>query len=279
MLALSGTGKATQIQPGNPSSDPESVKKSIKETLEFAEMVRTRNDVALKKIGPSKSDREAFKLFLKGPRTGITRLTLPVPCSMTIRQRIKDSDKFVRECPTQYVKGNGSNFSFRLNDYVSAALADLTINGRSIYSAGVLSQGIMVGLGDVQMENISPSSEGVKYLFDFVPAKTLTEAEVQMNPFDSGLTIGKYLYSRAFKPEQNRTFALRVVAYRATWEPPFLDSNGSFSSVGSKDPFYYDERKDIIVVFRIVRIEMDGSVTLIWRELNRIDSPKLKVHR
>jgi hypothetical protein len=204
---------------------------------------------------------------------------LPVPCSMTVQQRIKDSDKFVRECPTQYVRGNGSNFSFRLNDYVATSLADLTINGRSIYSAGVLSQGIMVGLGDVQIDDVSLSSQGVKYLFDFVPAKTLTEAEAQMNPFDSGLTVGDYLYSRAFKPEQNRTFALRVVAYRAIWEPSSTDSKGSFTFVGSNDPFYYDERKDIIVVFRIVKIELDGSITFIWRELNRIDSPKLKVHR
>ena len=41
----------------------------------------------------------------------------------------------------------------------------------------------------------------------------------------------------------------------------------------------FDKRRDIIVVFKIVDVEPDGSATIVWRMLRESKSPKLKIYR
>jgi len=38
---------------------------------------------------------------------------------------------------------------------------------------------------------------------------------------------------------------------------------------------YVDKRMDLIVAFRVVGRETNGSVTILWKELNRLDAPKI----
>jgi len=211
---------------------------------------------------------------------------------MSKEQLMKNRDKAAKECPTQYLPGNGGNFSFRKGDYVTSAKSDITIGDKVVYSMGTLSQGIMVRIGDVPVDQLSLESDGVKFLTDYVPAQTASKADEQSHTFNKGLQNGKYLYARGFRVEENCTFALRVIAYRAKLSDeqkrlsvvslrnnpdPLLNvSNVGFTDIKVKtDPLFGDERKDIIVAFRIIKVEQDGSLTLIWKELQRTDSPKL----
>lgn len=251
---------------------------------------------AIKKIGPSEADRQAYKGFLRGSKTGITRLVFQVPCHIPQNERLKDVRKSAEECPTHFIFGNGSSFSFRRRDYAFATQADVTIKGNIVYSMGTLAQGIMVRLGNRPLEEISLDEDGVSFLKKLVPATTPEAADSQGREFDKGLVQGNFRYARGFKIEADTTFALRVVAYKAdlarevklseeklaaldkasrNLDPRFRDSIiTEQDTIAMEDPLAGDERVDIIVAFRIIRIDPDGSVTLVWKELKRAESPK-----
>jgi hypothetical protein len=40
-----------------------------------------------------------------------------------------------------------------------------------------------------------------------------------------------------------------------------------------------DKRVDVTLAFRVIRIGEDGSVTILWKELQRKEAPKLKYVR
>ena len=273
---------------------------SSSDALLYEKRNKMKNEIARQTIAPAPSDLEAHKVFLKLPNTGIARLVLQQPCPIPADERSENPDQMLKECPAHLILGGGSNFSFRKRDYVASTQADVTIKGKGIYSMGTAAQGIMVSLGDISLDDVSLTSDGVGFLDEFLPGKTVEEAEQQSETFYKGVRRGKFRYSRGSNLTPNATFALRVVAYRANLEKTLELSNEQRSLINRRlrndpdpllrvgaglpldvevksDPLYGDERKDIIVAFRIIKIETDGSVTLIWKELKRTDSPKIKV--
>jgi hypothetical protein len=263
---------------------------------------RPRDESARKRIGPEAADIETYKSFLKLPKTGITRLVTQKPCDIPFEKWASDLDKFAKECPTHYIPGGGSSFSFRKEDYTFAPHADITMKGKLLYSMGTLAQGIMVSLGDIPLGEVSLKSDGITFLDEFAPGRTAEEIDLQTAAFNAGVKNGKYLYSRGFNIEHDSTFGLRVVAYRANLQkeiqlseeqkakidrairdnpnPIFRDLRGvPMDPVIKSDPLFGDVRKDIIVAFRIAKVAPDGSVTLIWKELKRTDSPKFEVKK
>ena len=263
---------------------------------------RPRDISARKQIAADSSDIEAHKSFLKLPKTGITRLVVQVPCDIPVEKRAADRDKFAKQCPTHYIPGGGSSFSFRKEDYTFDLHADITMKGKLLYSMGTLAQGIMVSLGDVPLGEVSLKSEGISFLDEFIPGRTAEEIDAQTATFNAGVRQGRFLYARGFNIEPDATFALRVVAYRANLQkqieltkeqraaldravrdnpdPIFRELRGvPADPVTFSDPLFGDLRKDIIVAFRITKVGADGSVTLIWKELKRADSPKFEVKK
>ncbi len=268
----------------------------------YQDRLKDRQKRAMTQIGPSKSDLDTYREFLKQPKTGITRLVFPKECPLPISERKNNLDRFAKECPTTFLPGGGSNFSFRRREYVLPVQADLTIKTNVMFSSGVLAQGIMMKLGDIPITGITLSSQAIKFLRDFVPATSPEEIDAQSAAFNKGLKQDGYLYARGFKIEERQTFALRVIAYRGdlSSEVEVSDSEraritqelrnnpdpvvraperASIDVKGKVDPLHGDDRKDIIVAFRVVRIESDGSATVIWKELQSKDAPKVTIKK
>lgn len=66
----------------------------------------------------------------------------------------------------------------------------------------------------------------------------------------------------------DRTYALRAVAYRG---------KVIRSMAGIRyNELEYDRRRDVIVAFRVVDMDSEG-VTIVWRKLADIESPKIKM--
>lgn len=258
---------------------------------------KLRLEKATKLIGPSDEDKQRHSAFLDQPKTGIIKLVPQRECSLSTEER-KNRGRFAEKCPTHFLQGGGSNFSFRKKEYVFPEQADITAKGNLMYSMGTLAQGIMVKLGDVPIEDVTLQSEGMVFLGHFVPSADAGTADTQAQQFNRGWKDGNYLYARGFDLEEDQTFGLRVVAYKgdiarevemsgkelgkvkremATNQDSTLKipANASGDIRKKYDPLFRDERKDIIVVFRIVRVDPDGAATLIWKELQRKNSPKL----
>lgn len=223
-------------------------------------------------IAPDPEDAEKFRSFLKSAKTGLTRLIPDFGCKTS---------------SIIYVEGNcaahvpdGWLFSFRLQDYAEGnAWSDLRLDGSDLIADGFLTQGILVSLGDIDLVELTQNSDGIRLLTDFEPAVSLTEAKIQRANIATGIEAEGFHYSNRVAFSLDSTYALRSVAYKS--EKKTKSSIVDNKMVWNGDPHYTglssDKRADITIVFRIVRTEENGGITILWKEILRQNSPQLVI--
>ncbi len=217
-----------------------------------------------KKLRPSAEDLAKFADFLRQPKTGIFRLVNDYDCDSNVYViRVDESCKDV-------IPG-GSFYSFREKGYTTAYLSDIRFKDGILVSDGVLSQNMLVKLGDVALENLSLTSEGVRYLAEFVPETLSSEATRQFIQIVKGVKDGQYEYRKALPAHENTTYAMRIIAYRGSLYRSFR--GWIFNLLDG------DERVDLIIGFRVVKKDSDGSITLLWKQLDRKKSPKIEYEK
>lgn len=217
-----------------------------------------------KRLKPNAEDVAKYADFLKQPKTGIFRLVNDLDCESNVYVIRAD------EACSNTIPG-GSYYSFREKGYTTAYLADIRFKQGLLISDGILSQNILVRLGDIPLDNLSLESEGVKYLAEFVPEKINTTATKQFMEIVRGVRVGKHEYRKVIPAFENTTYAMRAIAYRGSVYRSF---RGWFYNLLDGD-----KRADLIVVFRVIRKDTDGSVTLLWKELDRKKAPKIEYEK
>lgn len=237
-----------------------------------AALLRDKNGVYLRyKPSLTKADLEAisihpadtrqFAAFLKQPDTGIVRLQSGDVCLPNRLVIQADST-----CPNNII-GKATLYSFRENDYRPKALADIFFSENKFSSPGVFTLGVFANLGNVPIEDLTLASNGIKQLAELQPALDKAEVEKQYATLTTGVQIGDYIYKREVEAKENSSFVLRTIAYKGK----VFQGKG----VGKINILANDPRNDVTVVFRIIRKHDDGSVTLLWKELDRKPSPKI----
>lgn len=213
-----------------------------------------------KKLVPNPLDLKKYEQFLEQPRTGIFRLMPDIGCTENINIIRADAVclSFIPE---------SSYYSFREKEHTIELLSDIRLKNGFLISDGVLSQSILVNLGEVALEEIAPASEGVEFLTGYSPSAQGAEAQNQYVQMVRGVKVGKYEYKKALPIIENATYALRVVAYRGN---VFRTFRGYWF-----DLLEGDKRIDLTIAFRVIRKEQDGAVTLLWKEIERKDAPRL----
>ena len=213
-----------------------------------------------KKLVPNPQDLRKYEQFLAQPRTGIFRLMPDIGCTENINVIKADAVclSFIPE---------SSYYSFREKEHTIELLSDIRLKNGFLISDGILSQGILVQLGEVALEELAPTSEGLEFLTGYSPSSQGAEAQDQYIQMVRGVKIGKYEYKKAVPTIENATYALRVVAYRGNI---FRTFRGYWF-----DLLEGDKRIDLTIAFRVVRKEQDGAVTLLWKEIGRRESPRL----
>ncbi len=221
----------------------------------------TRDEAEILETDPE--DLTRYASFLKTGKSGIVKLFQDTGCSDY--SIIVDASE---ECLRFSMPGAGASFSFRTGNYRIWRLSDLTYFGEEFQSLGVLLHGIIVNIGDVPIENVTLKTEGLSFLVSFQPADEFHKAKQIDQDFVKGVEADGFHYARSAVLEENRTFVMRSIAYRGTVFRVFQGI--------TYNELDFDTRKDIFVAFRIVR--RDGeSVTIVWKELARKDSPKIKI--
>nr|MBA3334881.1 hypothetical protein [Acidobacteriota bacterium] len=86
-----------------------------------------------------------------------------------------------------------------------------------------------------------------------------------------GVFSDGFQYRRGFYAVENTTYVLRSIAYDGKY---FRAVEGV-----AYNEFAFDKRRDVTVAFRIVRKDSDGSVTILWKEILRKNSPKIKYQK
>jgi hypothetical protein len=226
-------------------------------------LYRKPTDKELKLLMPNRIDVEKFADFLRQPNTGITKLAADFGCAENTTIVVASED-----CLKYTMPGAGSSYSFRIENYRIRRLADITFTDNSFQATGVLIHGIFVNIGDVALENVSLNTKGLKFLTDFKPESDFEKAKEIDLQLAKGIKQDGFLYRRALYAKDNTTYVLRSIAYRGSFYR--VVQNISYNELA------FDKRKDVIVAFRIVRRDDDGSVTILWKELTRNNSPKIK---
>lgn len=214
-----------------------------------------------RRLQPNAQDLVKYAQFLDQPRTGIFRLTPDIGCTENTNVIRADA-----VC-LNYVP-ESSYYSFREKEHTIEMLADIRLKNGFLISDGILSQGIMVQLGDVELEKLAPAADGLEFLSNFAPHTQGAEAQKQYIQMMRGVKVGKYEYKKAHPSVENTTYALRVVAYRGNIFRSFRGYRF--------DVLDGDKRIDLTLAFRVVRKDADGSVTLLWKEIERRNAPRLQ---
>lgn len=229
----------------------------------FDELYREPKNKELRIVAPDPNDLKTFSAFLKHSNTGLIKLVKDYGCDENTKVVVA-----TEECLKYPIPGSGASYSFRIENYRIRRLADLTFSDDQFSGFGVLNHSILVGIGDVPINEVTLKSTGMKFLTDFEPDTDFEKAKEFDKSLSEGIEKDGFVYRRSLPALENTTYALRSVAYK-----------GSFVRSITGIPYNeldFDKRVDVIIAFRIVRRDEDGSVTILWKELDRKNSPKVK---
>jgi hypothetical protein len=285
-----------QSQILRPASDPEQQRREAERKAEAERELRMRNmrefDTTMKAMNrPDRSvpasptidketserirlarrvdaaDYSRYSEFLKAEKAGLVKLFPDYDCVEKNVVRVDGNCK-------DFVFAS-SSFSFRTGGYAHPYYSDLGFNNDEIFSNAFFSQGIIVSLGDVPIEEITPSRDGLKFIFDFQPASDPGEARKMATRVKAGIQNGEFSYSDRVRPAENTTYVLRSIAYNVANSLPPVSDTTSMSELRFHT-LSVDKRADVTIAFRIVRKGADGSLTIVWKELDRKDAPKIR---
>ncbi|MBX7173432.1 MAG: hypothetical protein K1X72_20860 [Pyrinomonadaceae bacterium] len=224
---------------GNDSLFPVNRPKRVGESL-------TKEGRALLK--PSENDYERFREFLKRSKTGIAKIFPDVGCNRLI---IDAADQ--RCILAAQMIGQGAYYSFRKKNNDESRWFDIYFAKGEfsvIKAPGTI--GFWKDLGDVPIESLEKDSSELALLQKYQLPKNISEFLIEKSRFEaenSPLTT-------KINVKLNETYGLRL----AYWT----------------NRYYGGEDIDILLVLRVINESEDGSVTFVWRELQRKGTPKLK---
>ncbi|HEY0726639.1 MAG TPA: hypothetical protein VGD38_01130 [Pyrinomonadaceae bacterium] len=239
-----------------------------------------------KPLGPSKEERLKYQAFLKAKNTGLVRLlprekydtpalqrinrnpvspaSLPRTSLDDIRDRtaLKDAADVPRvntmdpsaKSPvvgkkSGDVRGGGAFYSFTQGTHEYGYATDVTLDqgkfGVGFYGA---SYGFLTDLGNVELETIDLDTPAVKPLAAYKPVYLEADARRESRRFGQGDQIDGVTVKSRVPMQLNSTYVLRAVNY---------------------------DEADVLVAFKVVDIDSDGSALLLWKRLKRYSTPQL----
>ena len=194
-------------------------------------------------LEPSEQDRLAYSEFLQQPKTGIVRL---LPAEKYDSEAYKDVKK-----PSVTIRGGGAYYSFSENshDYNTLGSPEISLQrGRLGIGFAGGDYGALTNLGDVPLEQITIEHPAARFLAEYSVPNQRKDALSEKRRFDQGVPLDVATYKSRVNAVVNSTYLLRSM----NWD-----------------------RSNVLVVFRVVRQDTDGSVILVWKLLKNYPMPKV----
>ncbi len=146
-----------------------------------------------------------------------------------------------------FIRGGGSYYSFarQTNEYGQGSDISLYQGKFDVGFAGY-EHGLIAILGDIPLDSVTLTHPATKFLTDYVPASKEAAIRQQQQQTHSGYKAGDFTYTRYAVASPNTTYLLRSIGYTGI---------------------------DILVAFRVIRRDIDGSVVLLWKKLKVFPAP------
>ena len=199
-----------------------------------------------KALAPAPEDLKANADFLRQSGTGIFRL---MRVDKQTHRNVVNADSLKVKGDVLLV-GGGAQYSFTKKNHNADKWSDISWD-EDWFQAGVggKSVGILVQLGNVRLEDVNLNSKGVGYLAKMTPVITEAAAEQQFQQYEKGETEDGLKYALFTPWKLDTTYALRSINYG---------------------------RSDVLVAFRVIRQDSNGSLIILWKKLKSYNTPNLK---
>ena len=204
-------------------------------------------------LAPSTSDQQHYASFLEQADTGLIRLypwvrRRDVVSIEELADR-RSPDFSAHACLYSFSKEKHGN---ALNGFVDPRLgwAELKLGDGKFFTGFTgESLGVLVALGNMPLESVTPEADGVRGLTNITPPADYLEATLLSRRNRAGFDIDKFRYGSSLPVVANTTYVLRSTS---------------------------NKRADLLVAFRIVSVGADGNVTILWRKLRTYPKPSWK---
>jgi len=107
----------------------------------------------------------------------------------------------------------------------------------------------LVNIGNIPLESVTTGTDGVRYLATFNPPHAEPDARIEQRRTGAGFEMEGWTYKSRLPVFTKQTYVVRSVSYG---------------------------RSDILVAFRVVRKDPDGSVVVLWKMLKKFSKPELE---
>jgi hypothetical protein len=199
-----------------------------------------------KVLTPTPEDLKANAEFLRQAGTGVFRL---MRVDKEKHGKVVSADSMAVAGDVLLV-GGGAQYSFTKKNHNADKWSDITWeDDRFLAGVGGQAVGVLVNLGDVSLANVNLESTGLEYLIRFVPAATEGAAEQQFQQLEKGVQENGFSYGLSASWKLDTSYALRSINYG---------------------------RADVLVAFRVVRQDPNGSLIVLWKKLKSFTTPNLK---
>jgi hypothetical protein len=150
---------------------------------------------------------------------------------------------------TLTIRGGGSYYSFVTLTHAYGRGSDIALE-QGFLSVGFAGAdyGMLLNVGDVPLEEINIEHPKVKFLADYSAVMEEPQARVEQRRFGSGTKIDEVIYSRRVRAQVKATYIVRSINY---------------------------SESDVLVAFRVLRKDTDGSLIIAWKMLKEFPIPDL----
>jgi hypothetical protein len=244
LFALAPTAAAQIKRPEDPVALPSPFERS--QEIDFTSRYPTPGGIPIKRepqvlkkglLAPSMQDRLQHDAFLKQSKTGLIRL---------MPREVYDWERY--KVPARIdIRGGGAYFSFfhRTHEYGYGSDLQLARNKFSVGFAGG-DYGMIVDLGDVSIDEISETDSRFVFLSNYEPSNAGSEATGELMRFNNGVRVDDPNYRRTVPARSQSTYLVRSIAFGTS---------------------------DVLVAFRVVRFDTDGSAIIAWKLLKSFSTP------
>jgi hypothetical protein len=146
--------------------------------------------------------------------------------------------------------GGGCYYSFTRLTHQYGQGTDIELQqGNLSVGFGGADFGFYTTLGDVAIESINLEHPAVQFLAEYTAPSKEPEARVQHQEGRKGIQARNFMYKDQAFAKVNTTYILRSINYGSS---------------------------DVLVALRIVRLDSDDSITLLWKLLKKFPTPRLE---
>lgn len=191
-------------------------------------------------LAPSEEDRAPYAEFLSQPDTGLIRL-LP--------REVYSSEEYRKNNKTPTINGAGAYYSFARLTHEYGHGSDLELqSGNFLVGFAGFDYGMLLNVGDLSLEQIILEHPSVRFLAAYAPPANESKARDEGRQSAQGFTVDEVRYQGSVPMIVKSTYILRSIGYSTS---------------------------DVLVGFKVIRKDTDGSVIILWKLLKKYPVPQL----